>query len=74
MSKKLFEEQQEEEYIQDSIYTQQAEYEKEMQLYEEFGRGHFGKRIFLEKNKHRNSINNRKFAKKLYYPHQTLPF
>mgnify|MGYP001559138595 CR=1 FL=1 len=74
MSKRLFEEQQEEDYIQDLIYSQQAEYDRKREYLEEFGRGHFVKRPFSHKNKFRNRRNKPKFAEKLYYPHQNLPF
>jgi hypothetical protein len=71
MSKKLFEEQQEEDYLQDLIFLQEAQYDTEREI---IGNEIPAYKRLFHHNKFGDRRNKPKFVNKLYYPHNKLPF
>lgn len=71
MEKKLLDEQQQEEYIEDLLYLQQAEYDRERELLNIFTPNIDRKRLFSHKIRFKNRRNSHRFARRRQ---QTLPF
>lgn len=71
-TKQIFDEMTEEDYIQDMIFLQEAEYDREREILQHEIPVY--KRIFSRNIRHKNRINKPIFTNKIFYPYNYLPF